>query len=304
MRACPRLRRRSMRARAAAQRALARRASDRLGSWLSNGCSPADAHAARAAAGLRARREPERPAGRLFDPLFIFHLSPPCAWGCDASLRVGSSLPGVRLRRARWLSARCSAARRAQRLGGRARGPLRSPRRGPRCQCIASPTVTDAPRPPAPALRSWSTFASFARHYSGAERLNNPYAPGDAPTRAPQPLLHAAESLQPRPQSTASSEWPSCRLATASAAVNIAMRLARCVLRCACCCAVRLAADPPRLARLAVYLLCCYETARDRRDCIHILALQLALVLRTQYSVGCLSYISRVGPGQRHGQVH
>jgi hypothetical protein len=136
-----------MRARAAAQSALARRASDRLGSWLSNGWIRLTPRAARAAAGLRARREPERPAGRFSDPLCIFHLSPPCAWGCDASLRVGSSLPGVRPRRARWLSARCSAARRAQRLGGCARGPLRSPRRGPHCQCIASPTVTDAPRP-------------------------------------------------------------------------------------------------------------------------------------------------------------
>ena len=149
-----------------------------------------------------------------------------------------------------------------------------------------------APRPPAPALRSWSTFASFARHYSGAERLNNPYAPGDAPTRAPQPLLHAAESLQPRPQSTASSEWPSCRLATASAAVNIAMRLARCVLRCAwppAAAAALCASQLTRFASPASQFTCCVAPRRRGRDanfhCIHLLALHWWLVLRTQYSV-------------------
>jgi hypothetical protein len=67
-----------------------------------------------------------------------------------------------------------------------------------RVRPCARPSVADAlcARP-----AQFSTFVSLARRYSGAKRLNNPNAPGDASTRAPQPTtscgVAAAKSRSP-----------------------------------------------------------------------------------------------------------
>ena len=267
-----------MRACAAAQRARASRASDRPALGFATAGFRLTRLAARAAAGRRARREPERLAGHLFDPCSpstsvhpAHGAAMPLATSGHPVFQVSARAARAGFRRAAPQRVRRSgaAARRARAWHAGSRRPQAPSGASGLARALPSLTLC------APALRSFRRSCRLLAATVVQNGLTTPM-PLAMLRHELRSLLHPAESLQPRAAvHRPRAEWPSCRLVhrvdccelrrapgkvrACTAALrrcSSALRLLRAALHCCP------AADPLRFARFAVYLLCCSETAR------------------------------------------